>query len=172
MAPFYTPRLILKVLFTRFIVTNLRRIMMALFFGLKWLAIIFCFILFVLLMLDSYKKFTNKLTNVGVRTEPMDKSKKIPPCITVCAFEAFRTTGFFYREADFIRETFKKEDIILDGNKYDFVGVSIFNDSIFSIKEIRSLFLGRCYTICQKVTLKENPLMYVIVFNKTKDLKG
>ena len=114
MAPFYTPRLILKVLFTRFIVTNLRRIMMALFFGLKWLAIIFCFILFVLLMLDSYKKFTNKMTNVGVRTEPMDKSKKIPPCITVCAFEAFRTTGFFYREADFIRETFKKEDIILD----------------------------------------------------------
>jgi len=142
-----------------------------LFLGLQILSIVFCFVLFVLLMLDSYEKFSNKMTSVGVRMLAIETEKKIPPCVTVCPLEGFKTRGFFYKEKEFLMQTYEIDDILLKGEKYDFLMQSIYNNTYHSIQEVQSVFLGRCYTICQKLTLKNIPYMYTMVFNRSRDLK-
>lgn len=146
--------------------------MVKLFAGVQLVSVIFCVVLFMLLMNDSYEKFSNKMTNIGVRFQPMDLAKKIPPCVTVCPLEAFKTRGFFFKEASFLQQTFTKVETFLDGTKYGLNKQSAFNDEAFSTQEIRSVFLGRCYTICQKLPLKEHYEMYMMFFNKTTSVKG
>ena len=93
-----------------------------------------CIVLFLLLMFDSYEKFTNKMTNVGVRMKLIEVTEKYLPCVTFCPLQAFRKFGIFYREKHFLRETFTKEELLLRGEEYGFTEASVYDESIYSIK--------------------------------------
>jgi len=135
-------------------------------------SILFCIALFILLMLDSFNKFTNKMTNIGVRTEPFNMDKKFPPCITVCPLDAFRKRGFFFKQAEFYQQTFNREEIFINGKIFGISENSILDESVNSIQEIQSVFLGRCYTVCKKALLREHLNAYFTIFNRSVDIKG
>ena len=94
----------------------------------------FLIVLFLLLMFDSYEKFTNKMTNVGVRMKLIEVTEKYLPCVTFCPLQAFRKFGIFYMEKHFLRETFTKEELLLRGEEYGFTEASVYDESIYSIK--------------------------------------
>ena len=142
-----------------------------LFVGLHLFSVICCIVLFTLLMLDSYEKFTTKMTNTGIQMTPMDKDTKYPPCVTICSLKAFKNRGFFFKESDFLVQTFGIRELLLDGKDYGFENESIFNEEVYSISKLKSLFLGQCQTICRKLTMNHGD-MYVMIVNKTRDMKG
>ena len=128
-----------------------------------------CFGLFFLLMIDTYEKFANKRTTITIGMKPFNFDRKYPPCITICALDGFKNGGLFYKDSEYLKETFNKEELL-----QNFLGNSnytVYNETAFSIEEIQTVFLGRCYTICQKVEM--NQLFYYLLFlNKTRDIKG
>ena len=107
------------------------------------ICVIICTVLFFLLMADVWAKYTSRFTSIGVRFEPQNKLKKTLPCATACPSKGFRTRGFFYKEEDFLRNTFNRDDIF-----YDAPSFGIFNRSAFLIEEVKSSYLGRCYMVC------------------------
>ena len=84
----------------------------------------------------------------------------------------FRRKGFFYKNVDFKGETFEQDEVLVREAILNFFNISIFGAAMFSIREMRSIFLGRCYTVCQRVTIKENPLLYFLHFKNSGDMKG
>jgi len=60
----------------------------------------------------------------------------------VCPMPGYKKIGTFYREEDFHENTFELEDIFADS----FLA-KLKNTSNFSIKTIRTIVYGRCYTI-------------------------
>jgi len=142
------------------------------FLLLQLVSVIICIALFILLMLDSYEKYTKKMTNIGVGSEILNKEQTYPPCITICPIDAFRKRGFFYRKDEFQKQTFKKEEIFHTRDYSEASEAIVFNESIFSIEEIQSVFLGRCFVVCQKVLLSEYSMSYFVIFKRSMDIKG
>jgi len=98
--------------------------------------------------------------------QEQDIKVKAFPCVTACPLDAFKTRGLFFKEKDYLDQTFAKEEIFYDEKK-----IGIFNESIFYIEELRSLFRGRCYMVCplKKKKLKDH---IRITFKKGVDIKG
>lgn len=139
---------------------------------LKMASTVSCCGLFLLLMFDSYDKFANKRTTIGIGIKPFDLDKKQPPCLTICATEAYRKPGLFFKASDYIEQTFDRSDFFLDNFMDGFEASSIYNESMYSIEEGQSVYLGRCYTVCQKLAVSKNQNGYFIGLRKTRDVKG
>ena len=129
--------------------------------------------MFVYLMMDVWDKFNNKMTNMGVRftgedvKEKGENTEEKPlPCLTACPWSPFRKRGFYFKQDDFIKQTYEKEEIF-----FDIPFVDLYNKSLFSIEEIPSIFQGRCYMVCH---LKPLPIMipFNIFFQKYMDIKS
>ena len=125
-----------------------------------------CLGLFVYLTMDIYSKFKQELTSVGIRSQAQYQTTKELPCITVCPWEAFKRQGLFYNKEVLDQATLEKEAIFFHNNVYQ-----MFNESIYSIKEIRSVIYGRCFRVCYMVPVGKNEEFYVM-FNKDKEMKG
>jgi hypothetical protein len=132
----------------------------------KYISVVFCSAMFFYLMIDVWDKFNNQMTNMGVRFTGEDVKEKLLPCLTACPWNAFRKRGFFFEQDDFIKQTYKREEIF-----FDVPFVDLYNISLFSIKEIHSIFQGRCYMVCH---LRPLPIMipFHIFFQKYRDIKG
>ena len=132
----------------------------------KYFAIIICSALFLYMMIDVWDKYDNKMTSMGIRFKGENIKEKQLPCITACPWNAFRKRGFFFEQDDFIKQTYKREEIF-----FDVPFVELYNISLFSIKEIHSIFQGRCYMVCH---LKPLPIMipFNIFFQKYMDIKS
>ena len=133
---------------------------------LRLLSMIACVIVFVYLMVDIYEKFAIKLTNIGIRTWPHNHDSKDMPCITACPWEAFKHRGLFYNRKLLDEGTFDKEDIFLNQEEYP-----IFNRSLFSIEEIRSIHFGRCFMVCSTKPFKRNE-DFSLMLQYNRSLKG
>ncbi len=133
---------------------------------LQLLVITTCLALFICQMYDIYEKYAQKMTTVGIRTYSQDEETKFLPCLTVCPWQTFKTRGFYYNRKTLVQETFEKEEIFAD-----IKGFSVFNKSEYSLEEIQSVFLGRCYTVCPVRPSRRNYGFYIFLKN-SMDLKG
>ncbi len=134
--------------------------------SLRLFAFATCLLLFVYFMLDIYEKFAAKMTNIGVQTHTQKEDTKPSPCITVCLWQAFKRQDLFYSKTLYYQQTFEKEDIFADVEN-----ATVFNASLFSLEEILTTQMGRCYMVCHLQPLKRNVAFY-LSFRKTKDIKG
>ena len=75
-----------------------------------------------------------------------------------------RKPGFYYNETEYLKQTFNFNDIFLE---HPIMNVS--NPSRYSIEELRSPLLGRCYTICRAT--KQSKEMF-IPMRRDNDIKG
>ena len=125
-----------------------------------------CFVLFICQMNEIYEKFAKKMTTVGIRTYSQDEETKFLPCVTVCPWQPFKRYGFLYNRKSLAQETFGQDEI-LD----DFKGCPDFNKHEYSIEEIQSIHLGRCYMVCPVRPSGKNSKLYIILKN-SMDLKG
>ena len=89
--------------------------------------------------------------------------KKLP-CLTACPFEAFKKQGFHYKEADFLKWTYELDDVFIFYSDYQ-------ESSKFYIKEVRSVFLGRCYMLCNLEPVGKLQ-RYYIYMRKERDMTG
>lgn len=126
-----------------------------------------CLLLFVCFMVDIYDKFSEKLTNVGIRSQSQFQTLvKELPCVTACPWKPFKRQGLFYNRRMLDQETLEKEEIFLENDLSH-----IFNRSLFSIDEIRSVIFGRCYRVCHLKPVEKNYEMHVM-FKEENEMKG
>ena len=79
----------------------------------------------------------------GIKIRPHSSKVKQLPCVTVCALSGFRKRGFYYSTQDYTQNTFELEDFFTEKTLNE-----IRNNSLYKYKEVRTLFFGRCYKIC------------------------
>ena len=125
-----------------------------------------CFCLFISQTNEIYEKFAKKMTTIGIRTYSENKETKLLPCITACPWQAFKRRGFYYNRKTLVQETFEKDEIF-----DDFKGCSGVDTSEYSVEEIHSIFLGRCYMVCPVSPSGINSGLH-ITFKNSMDLKG
>jgi len=109
----------------------------------KYFSIIICCALFFYMMKDVWDKFNNQMTSMGVRFRGENIKEKHLPCVTACPWSAFRERGFYFKKDEFSKQTYKKDDIFFNASI-----AALYNLSLFSVEEINSIFLGRCYMAC------------------------
>ena len=112
----------------------------------KYFLFISLLIVFLVLMRDVWNKFSSKMTSTGITFVEPDESGMLFPPFTVCPWPVYKRRGFYFSESDYLKNTYELEDIF---NNYSMPDLS--NESLYSWKETRSLFYGRCYTISKKV---------------------
>ena len=66
----------------------------------KLTALVLCIGLFLLLMSGIWAKFISEETTVTVKLEIGPVEEKLPPCVTVCPFKAFKRPGKFIQNLD------------------------------------------------------------------------
>ena len=133
---------------------------------LIYLSVIICFVLFCVLMKETIDKFTKRMTSIGVNIQESYVSEKLLPCITICPWMAFKSFGFHYSSGNFSQNTFEKDEVFLNATNY-----SVFDESQYTLEEIRSIFLGRCYTIWPlKPKKKKDPS--ILALKNDRDYKG
>jgi hypothetical protein len=110
---------------------------------IKLAAFIVLTYMFVNMFSDDLQKFRNKITTTGTNIRPHPSKEKKLPCITVCAMSGFRNRGFYYLNQDYIENTYDIGDFFINQTLLE-----IKNSSKYSLTEVRSMFLGRCYKIC------------------------
>ena len=125
-----------------------------------------CFLLFVSLTMDIYEKYSSQLTSVGIRAMTQNQNRKEMPCMTACPWDAFKHQGLFYNTEMVGQASFDKEEIFFEHEKFP-----IFNQSLYSITELRSILFGRCYMVCYTMPLKRNE-EFGVMFKKGRDIKG
>ncbi len=99
--------------------------------------------MFVNMFTDDLQKFKKQITTTGTSIRPHVSKEKKLPCITVCAMSGFRKRGFYYLNQDYIENTYDLGDFFLTKTLLE-----IQNSSKYSLAEVRSMFFGRCYKIC------------------------
>ncbi len=151
---------------SKFTMTQTKKLLEYFVFSLRIFAMTTCLLLFIYLMLDIFEKFSAKMTNVGVQTRSQKEDTKFLSCITACPWPAFKHHGLFYDKKLYYQETFEKEEIFADVEN-----ASVFNKSLFSIEEIQSIQMGRCYTVCHLQPVKRYVEFY-LSFRKSNDIKG
>lgn len=133
---------------------------------LKLLSFLLCMALFWLLMADIFDKFVSRLTNIGITVTGSDTREKLLPCFTVCPGNVFKTPGFYFKEKDFIENSFSADELFCD-DKY----ISVFNKTIYVIEELKTLFSGRCFMVCVPAAqVQKEPL--IVAMRKMTDIKG
>ena len=119
-----------------------------------------CAVLFLHFMADAIDKYSRKMTNIGVVIREHPYMEKPLPCITICPWRAFRHSGFHFNSKNFTLNTFGKEEI--------FLNISV---TSYTVDEIRSPFLGRCYLIDFLMPQKGKEKAYLFLRN-SNDYKG
>ena len=132
----------------------------------KYFAIIICSALFLYMMIDVWDKYDKKMTSMGTRFKEENNQEKHLPCITVCPWNAFRKRGLYFKRADYISQTFEKEEIF-----YNDSGVDLYNESLYYVEEIHSIFLGRCYMACHLKPLPRKTFFFFYL-RKYRDYKS
>ena len=133
---------------------------------LIYISICVCVVLFFLLMMETTDKFAQRMTTVGVNIKESSLAEKMLPCITVCPWMAFKSFRFYYTSGNFTQNTYEKEEVFLNATKY-----TAFDESKYALEEIRSIFLGRCYTIWP-LKPKKRTIMSYLALKNTRDYKG
>jgi len=64
-------------------------------------------------MLETWENFTKEMTTIGVRFIKDPKIGPFLPCITVCAWSAYRKQGLFYKQQDYDANTFNFSEIFM-----------------------------------------------------------
>ena len=123
-----------------------------------FLAFMFCFAFFIVLMVDVWDKFSHKATTTQMRFIEYNEALKLLPCMTVCPWSAFKNPGFFYNTNDFLNNTFAMEDVFDDFSK-----VISNNESVPEFETIPSIYLGRCYMVCNTVKVQSGSPFYIIL---------
>jgi hypothetical protein len=99
--------------------------------------------LFMKMFNDDLQKFKNQMTTTGTRIRSHASKVKKLPCITVCAVAGFRKRGFYYLNQDYVDNTFEIQDFFSSSTLQ-----ALNNASMYSVKDVRSMYFGRCYKIC------------------------
>ena len=107
---------------------------------LKVVTYIACYFVFAVSLITILIKFNQGVTSTSTEVVIHDKLKF--PIITICPSIAFKSQGYFYREEDFIAQTFSKEELFAEETILDFA-----NTSQYIYKETRSELLGLCHTL-------------------------
>lgn len=123
---------------------------------IKLVAFIFLTYMFVNMFSDDLQKFKNKITTTGTKIRPPSSEKKKLPCITICAWSAFRKRGFYFTNKDYIENTYDIADFFADQTLQN-----ITNKTTHSYKEVPTIYHGRCYKIC---SFEEQPLGTFIIW--------
>ena len=110
------------------------------FLGIKIFIFGICFVLFLLLIEDVWRKFSSNITTTGISYSVKDPLTG--PYFTVCPLPGFRKQGYFFRRSEFFNNSFNLDEI------FDPETVtSLKNESQYSVTEVLSLYFGRCYCI-------------------------
>ena len=125
-----------------------------------FLAFLFCFAFFIVLMIDVWDKFSHKSTTTRMRFIEFSDSLKLLPCMTVCPWSAFKNPGFFYNTTEFLDNTFTMDDVFDDFSK-----VLSNNKSFPEFETIPSIYLGRCYMVCNTVKVESGWPFYIVLKN-------
>ena len=106
------------------------------------------------------------MTSVGVRFQDEQLSEKMPPCLTACPVNAFKSPGFYFMNETFYNQTYNKEEIFYETKKHN-----LSMTSGFTIEEVKGISVGRCYMVCPS---KKLPRKDGTFFNfwKLRDIKG
>lgn len=130
-------------------------------------ALLLCIALFIVLMIDIWCKYTEGMTTVGIRFYGVDKQEKKLPCLTFCPWMAFKAGGFYFKNSDFNKNTFSKEEVFNNLSSW-YSGPDSKN---FLLEEVRGILQGRCYMVCplRSFTLGSHER---ITTNQNLDLKG
>jgi hypothetical protein len=99
------------------------------------------------MMVDVWTKFSAGLISTGITLSDKDIAEKKFPTFTICPWPAFRQRGLYFKEKDYLDNTFELFDVF---NNISY-GL-LMNKSIYDWKELRGIYFGRCYTIEHKVT--------------------
>jgi hypothetical protein len=92
-------------------------------------------------MKNVLEKFNKATTTTGIKFRNEDSMQL--PCITLCPIKAFKQWGMYYEEKSYLENTFQLEDIFHNKTLQQ-----IKNKTNFLMKEIHTLYLGTCYSLC------------------------
>ena len=132
-------------------------------FTIKCAIAFFCWGCFIFLTKDVWDKFSDKFTNTRVRLLDTRVESKELPCFTVCPWKGFKTKGLHYETDDFLNSTLNQEEVV-QTLKAD-------APNLFEISELKSILLGRCYTICCSKKMKKKDWTRVSL-KKDSDVTG
>ena len=131
--------------------------------AIKIIIAILCWGCFIYLTKDVWNKFSHKFTSTGVRFNDQGLTSKELPCFTVCPWRGFKTKGFHFDHNDFMNSTFVQNDLIEITP-----GLS---SECFDVTTIKSIILGRCYTICCPKKVNKNEMISITLIKAT-DVTG
>jgi hypothetical protein len=113
----------------------------------KYFLFILFSIMFLVLMRNVWIKFSSKMTSTGITFTEPDESGKLLPSFTFCPWPVYKKRGFYFSDSDFLNNTYEFTDIFSN-----FSMSILTNKSLYTWKETRSIYYGRCYTIVKQVT--------------------
>ena len=125
------------------------------------LVAIICWGSFIYLTKDVWDKFSHQFTSTGVRFSDVGLTSKELPCFTLCPWKSFKEKGFHYENTDFMNSTFEQHELIDLGNSSD----------LYNVTTLKSIFLGRCYTICSSKKIKKKETVMITLLKAT-DVTG
>ena len=107
-----------------------------------------------------------QLRNTTKRWLTLASLSKNHPKKRKCPWSAFKNPGLHYSTEIFKKSTFEKEEIFMN-----ITDLSPFNESLYEIEEIKSVFMGRCYMVCPLQPQKKLTLDYLALKND-KEIEG
>jgi hypothetical protein len=105
--------------------------------------LLFCFLLFFVLMYDVWDKYNNKYTTTGIGYTPGEEEKQLLPCLIVRPIAAYKKHGFFFTDNDYEENTFKLDDIF-----HSETVARLNNATEYCVETINTLVYGKCFRIC------------------------
>ena len=77
-----------------------------------------------------------------------NEEKKLLPPITVCPLTAFKAKGTFFNMETVLNNTFEMEQVFSPNTIK-----MLKNESLYSVKEVHSVLLGRCFMVTRYVIM-------------------
>ena len=103
------------------------------------------------------------LTLIRYQKQPGDW--KLLPCMTLCPVSGYKTKGVYASPKSFLENTCNLNDIFEAESKR-----KIKNESLYFCREVKTIFQGRCFTVCDLV--ERAPKQEVIInLSFKQDLK-
>jgi hypothetical protein len=91
--------------------------------------------------------------------------EKLLPCLTVCPFQGYKIKNTLFAGSDFTKNTFAMEEIFSERTLQE-----LNNKSLYEVQEIKTMILGRCYTICFLKKVKIIDYVAMVELKKTFDV--
>ncbi len=83
------------------------------------------------------------------------------PCFTIRYLSPYKKRGFYFDLAQFQENTYDLNDIFQNETI-----IKLKNSSLFNMKEIHSIFYGKCYSLCPLTLLALNEVISLSIKNK------